>query len=243
MSVRVLFVGESCDWVTHLEWLAGWRFDVADLRNALGVYEPTCHALALLRLAGRGELTVRQASNLCGSLRSAASLVALIVVAQRELIVDRSWVFDAGADHVMSEPCSAQEILACVRALSRRVPQLAGGIVRSPHDGVPVRRVSGISSTRLVHGPGGNVVLTRTERCLLDTLIDAGPGGAPMEVLTKEFFSRTDRSAGNLVHRHIANLRKKLRVAGLDGVVVSIPGGYVARAERLTGSNPRRRIS
>jgi two-component system OmpR family response regulator len=63
---------------------------------------------------------------ICRALREARNAVPVIMVTARNAVEDRVRGLDAGADDYLSKPFSLAELLARLRALSRRSPVLGG---------------------------------------------------------------------------------------------------------------------
>lgn len=67
---------------------------------------------------------------LCRSLRDKGVQTPILMLTARDAIEDRVTGLDAGADDYLTKPFALQELIARVRALSRRRPTLAPRVVR-----------------------------------------------------------------------------------------------------------------
>lgn len=67
---------------------------------------------------------------LCKSLRDNGVQTPILMLTARDAIEDRVTGLDAGADDYLTKPFALQELIARVRALSRRRPTLAPRVVR-----------------------------------------------------------------------------------------------------------------
>ena len=67
---------------------------------------------------------------LCKSLRDSGVQTPILMLTARDAIEDRVTGLDAGADDYLTKPFALQELIARVRALSRRRPTLAPRVVR-----------------------------------------------------------------------------------------------------------------
>ena len=67
---------------------------------------------------------------LCRSLRDKGVQTPILMLTARDAIEDRVTGLDAGADDYLTKPFALQELVARVRALSRRRPTLAPRVVR-----------------------------------------------------------------------------------------------------------------
>lgn len=82
---------------------------------------------------------------------------------------------------------------------------------------------------RSVEGPDGFVALTPSEAIVLRALIEADRGVVEATRLTSALWGRplSDRHSRAAIRTHVYTLRRKLRLAGLDGILQSLPGvGY-----------------
>ena len=67
---------------------------------------------------------------LCKSLREAGVQTPILMLTARDAVDDRVTGLDAGADDYLTKPFALQELIARVRALSRRRPTLSPRLVR-----------------------------------------------------------------------------------------------------------------
>ena len=67
---------------------------------------------------------------LCRSLRDAGVQTPILMLTARDAVDDRVTGLDAGADDYLTKPFALQELIARVRALSRRRPMLAPRVVQ-----------------------------------------------------------------------------------------------------------------
>jgi len=122
-----------------------------------------------------------------------------------------------GADDYLAKPFAFSELVARVRALSRR------GAKVSP----PVISRSGIDldSGKMVASRGGQgLVLTRKEFAVLETLLRAGGGVVSAEALLDRVWDENADPFTNAVRITVGNLRRKL---GQPPVIQTVIGsGY-----------------
>ncbi|MEN9646582.1 MAG: hypothetical protein RL238_3251 [Actinomycetota bacterium] len=146
----------------------------------------------------------------------------IIVTTGRAQEVDKLKGFRLGADDYLVKPFSSRELVARLDALLRRphfdsaegLPRTFGELVLDPH-------------SREVTVQGQHVELTRIEFDLLDAL-----SSSPKQVFTRQ--QLLDRVWGpswfgddHVVDVHMANLRKKIDVAGEASWVRTVRGvGY-----------------
>ncbi|MCI8740492.1 MAG: response regulator transcription factor [Oscillibacter sp.] len=93
----------------------------AGLDNALsGIYDVVLLDVMLPRIDG---FTVLR------RLRESGSAVPVLMLTARSEVSDRVTGLDSGADYYLTKPFEPKELLACVRALARRQPELRGGVL------------------------------------------------------------------------------------------------------------------
>ena len=122
--MRVLVVEDEirlADTLRDLLEMDGCAADVchdgeAGLDNALsGIYDVVLLDVMLPRMDG---LTVLR------RLRQSGSAVPVLMLTARSELSDRVAGLDGGADYYLTKPFEPKELLACVRALARRQPEL-----------------------------------------------------------------------------------------------------------------------
>ncbi len=159
--------------------------------------------------------------DLCQSIREHSNAY-VIVVSGRASEADKLLGFRLGADDFLVKPFSGRELVARVEALLRRpradnaegLPRTFGELVVDPH-------------SREVTVQGDRVELTRIEFDLLETM-----SANPKLVFTRQ--QLLDKVWGpnwfgddHVVDVHVANLRKKIDVAGEKSWVRTVRGvGY-----------------
>ena len=122
--MRVLIVEDEVRLASTLQDLldmSGYTADVchdgeSGLDNALsGIYDVVLLDVMLPKIDG---FTVLR------NLRSAGSSVPVLMLTARSELGDRVEGLDCGADYYLTKPFEPKELLACIRALTRRQPEL-----------------------------------------------------------------------------------------------------------------------
>lgn len=132
----------------------------------------------------------------------------ILVVSGRTGAADKVEALDAGADDYVTKPFSIDELLARIRALTRRVPN---------QEPAPLTRIADItidlvarSITRETPAGAERIRLTRTEWEVLDILVrNAGKLVTRQRLLTDIWGSEHVTDTGYL-RLYIAQLRKKI---------------------------------
>jgi DNA-binding response OmpR family regulator len=159
--------------------------------------------------------------DLCRTVRERGDAYILVVTGRPDA-ADRLMGFRLGADDVLAKPFSGRELNARVDALLRRP--------RGVTTGSAAMRVFGHlridTESHEVTVAGEPVKLTRIEYALLDRL-SVNPRAAVSRTDLMIAVWGTPEGDDHLVDVHMANLRRKVDVAGLPSCVVTVRGvGY-----------------
>lgn len=201
---------------------AGFRTERArDGNEALTVWRATMPDLILLDLGLPG----LDGMDVLRTVRASSNLPVVILTARAEE-ADELDGLGLGADAYLVKPVTSQKLLAHLDAVLRRVR-------RDGSDG-PVTRLGRLEVDGYRHEArfeGDRIHLTPSEFALLAHLAGT-PGRA---VSRRELFEAAlpERDAyDRAVDVHIANLRRKLREAGVEDVVETVRGVGYRLAER-----------
>ena len=148
-------------------------------------------------------LPVRDGVDVCKTLRARGLRTPILMLTARDAVEDRVRGLDSGADDYLVKPFAFAELVARLRALTRREPQLLS----------PVLRLDDLvldSATREVARGGRPLDLTTKEYALLEYLMRN-----PNQVLTRTMIAEhvwnyDFDNATNVIDVHIRNLRRKL---------------------------------
>jgi DNA-binding response OmpR family regulator len=164
----------------------------------------------------------RDGPSICRTLRAAHIATGLLVLTARGQVEDRVLGLDSGADDYMVKPFSFDELLARIRALSRRnIP--AGGDAWELRVGHIVMDLKAHTLRR-----GEQVIdLTKTEWDLLEYLLRHSGQTLPRQNILEYIWSYDAGVKPELVDVYISYLRKKLNVPGLPDPLQTVRGvGY-----------------
>ena len=148
-------------------------------------------------------LPVRDGVDVCKTLRARGLRSPILMLTARDAVEDRVRGLDSGADDYLVKPFAFAELVARLRALTRREPQLLS----------PVLRLGDLvldSATREVARAGRPLDLTTKEYALLEYLMRN-----PNQVLTRTMIAEhvwnyDFDNATNVIDVHIRNLRRKI---------------------------------
>jgi two-component system copper resistance phosphate regulon response regulator CusR len=223
--MRVLVVEDERKVADALEeGLQAERYDVVVERTGEeGFFRLTTEAFDLvlldLGLPGRGGLEI------LAGLRAQQVKVPVLVLTARDAVHDRVAGLDAGADDYLVKPFAFAELLARVRALSRR------GRASEP----PRMTVGALSLDRLsrqVTRAGKPIDLTLREFEVLEFLMRHEGQVVPRETLARDIWQEPGRTTplDNVIDVHVARLRRKIDVDDAVKLIHTIRGvGFMLR--------------
>ncbi len=174
-----------------------------------------------LGLPGMGGLEILTA------LREEGVETPVLVLTARDAVGDRVNGLNTGADDYLVKPFAFSELLARIRAVSRRGRMTA-----------PRRLIVGDLeidlTTRQVRRGERKVELTAKEFELLEHLAGAGPQIVSRDTLAREVWSETSASTtlDNVIDVHISRLRRKIDLDGGPRLLHTVRGvGFVLRED------------
>ncbi len=139
----------------------------------------------------------------CRRMRENGVKTPVLMLTARDAIEDRVRGLDTGADDYLVKPFAFEELVARVRALSRREPQATDALLR-------VGDLTLDTTTRLASRAGRSIELTAKEYALLEYLIRN-----PNRVLTRTMISERvwnyeTFNVANVIDVYIGHLRRKI---------------------------------
>ena len=158
--------------------------------------------------------------NVLREIRSAGIETPVLMLTARGEVSDRVAGLDSGADDYLPKPFHTDELLARLRALSRRKGELhidgainIGALSFNPH-------------TLTLSGGGCDTGLTLKESQLLELLVSRKGNYVSKETIIEKLWSFDSDAGDSHVESQVSLLRKKLAAAG---------GGLTVRASRGVG--------
>ena len=148
-------------------------------------------------------LPVRDGIEVCRTLRERGLRTPILMLTARDAVEDRVRGLDSGADDYLVKPFAFAELLARLRALTRREPVALGTVLR-------VSDLILDTTTREAFRQGMSLELTSKEYALLEYLMRY-----PNQVLTRTMIAEhvwnyDFDNATNVIDVHIRNLRRKI---------------------------------
>jgi DNA-binding response OmpR family regulator len=160
---------------------------------------------------------------LCQRLRQRAAALPILMLTARDSMEDKVMGLDAGADDYLVKPFGMAELLARLRALQRRSPQL-----QSQHLQVGDLRLD--YNTRiitLVSSPNDQVSLTTKELQMLEYLMRHPNQVLTTEQIRSQLWSLGSDSFSNVVAAQMRLLRRKLADVNCQSSIETVRGvGY-----------------
>jgi two-component system response regulator MprA len=138
----------------------------------------------------------------CRRLRSKGLPTPILMLTARDEVPDRVAGLEAGADDYLVKPFAVQELIARLRALTRRAGDGGGGTLRSYAD-----LTLEIDARRAVRS-GRAIELTGREAALLELLLREAGRVVTRERALAEIWD--DAAEPNVVDRYVTRLRRKL---------------------------------
>ena len=139
----------------------------------------------------------------CGEIRGSGNQKPILMLTARDAIEDRVSGLDTGADDYLTKPFEFRELLARLRALSRRQAEL-----RPPNIVIADLEIDTASQT--IRRGGKQIVLTTKEYSLIEFLAFNQGKVVGREAIAEHVWDDTYDPFSNLIEVYIKRLRKKL---------------------------------
>ncbi len=160
-------------------------------------------------------------------LRSSGNDVPILILTARDAVEDRVDGLDAGADDYMVKPFAMNELLARLRALTRRSHGAEEGVQ------APVLTFADLTldpQTREVTRGGRHIPLTRTEFALLEAFMENPRRVLERGWLLNEVWGFDFPTTANSLEVYIGYLRRKIEAEGQPRLIHTVRGiGYVLK--------------
>ncbi|HOB04761.1 MAG TPA: response regulator transcription factor [Propionibacteriaceae bacterium] len=163
-------------------------------------------------------------------LRQSGNDVPILVLTARDAVNDRVDGLDAGGDDYMAKPFALDELLARLRALTRRsrTPGEAGSSAST--ELLTFADMTLDPQTREVERAGRRISLTRTEFALLQTFMEHPRRVLERGWLLNEVWGFDFPTTANSLEVYIGYLRRKTEQDGEARLIHTVRGiGYVLR--------------
>lgn len=145
----------------------------------------------------------RDGIDVCRTLRQRGLRTPVLMLTARDAVEDRVLGLDSGADDYLVKPFAFAELLARLRALSRREPALLGNALR-------IADLLLDTATRRVSRAGADVDLTAKEFAILEYLMRHPNQVLSRNLIAEHVWNYDFENSTNVIDVHIKNLHKKV---------------------------------
>lgn len=159
-------------------------------------------------------------------IRAAGYSVPVLLLTAKAEIDDRVDGLDAGADDYLTKPFSMKELMARIRAMTRRQSQNMGNVM------LEFRNITLDRSTCQLSGPDESIRLANKEFQMLEMLM-TNPGQIiSADQFMDKIWGYDTEAETNVVWVYISYLRKRLSAVGADVQIKASRGlGYLLEAK------------
>ena len=170
-------------------------------------------------------LPKRDGYSVCRELRASGSRGPILMLTARDAVDDRVAGLDAGADDYLVKPFEFKELLARMRALLRRSPDLRPAIMRAGDLTIDTASHTVLRGKR-------KLSLTAKEYALLEFLVLNQDRVVGRERIARHVWDETFDPFSNIIDVYIRRLRTKLDLDSARSLIQTRRGeGYMLTAE------------
>jgi DNA-binding response OmpR family regulator len=170
-------------------------------------------------------LPLRNGIEVCRSLRAGGSAVPILMLTALDAVHDRVQGLDAGADDYLSKPFDLHELLARMRALLRRGPEVRP-------EGVHVADLLIDTRSRRAWRSNRPIELTAKEYALLDYLVRHVDQVVGRVEIAEHVWDEAFDPFSNLIEVYIQRLRRKIDEGHSSKLIHTLRGeGYMLCSE------------
>jgi len=196
---------------------------VADSDSALERLKKTPFDVLILDLLLPGS---RDGLELCREIRARGIRSKILMLTARDSVENKIEGLDSGADDYLVKPFSYRELLARLRALTRRTE------VEQPGP-LTFGEISYDPESREVQRGGDVIRLTAREGALFELLLRSRGKVVPRSEIQARVWEDSFELSTNIIDVYINALRKKIDSGGRDKVIETVRGvGYRVRGQR-----------
>lgn len=156
----------------------------------------------------------------CEEIRKDGKKVPILILSVKSETTTKVDLLNAGADDYLTKPFSLDELLARIKALLRRPPELENEVYSI--DGLELNE-----NKHSVKRDGKEIYLTRKEFALLKYLMKNQGIVLSRGMIMEHVWDMSIDPFSNTIESHILSLRKKIDMRGKKKIICTIPGrGY-----------------
>jgi DNA-binding response OmpR family regulator len=168
----------------------------------------------------------RDGIEVCRTLRARGLRTPIVMLTARDAIDDRVRGLDSDADDYLIKPFAFAELLARLRALTRREPAVAGSVLQ-------VGDLRFETASLEVSREGVNIELTAKECRLLEYLMRHPDHVLTRTMIAQHVWNYEFDNATNVIDVHIRNLRRKIDDPFAARLIQTVRGAGYRISSRL----------
>jgi DNA-binding response OmpR family regulator len=165
-------------------------------------------------------LPIKSGLDVCRDIRRANKHSPIIIISVCDKLKDKVTLLEAGADDYVPKPFSFSELLARIKAVTRRPHKISDGLLTIEDITLDISRQN------VIRG-GKNIYLTRKEFMLLECFARNRGKIVSRGFINESVWENDSNPFSNTIEAHIRNLRKKID-SGRANLIKTVPGrGYI----------------
>jgi two-component system, OmpR family, copper resistance phosphate regulon response regulator CusR len=175
-------------------------------------------------------LPVKDGHQVCREMRAGGSRLPILMLTARDAVDDRVAGLDSGADDYLTKPFDFKELLARLRALSRRHAGLRPQVVR-------IADLTLNTANHVATRAGSPVSLTAKEYALLEFLVINEGRVVGREQIAQHVWDESFDPLSNVIDVYIKRLRAKLDTGARKLIHTRRGEGYILTARPGAGDD------
>lgn len=152
----------------------------------------------------------------------------ILLLTARDGLEDRIKGLDLGADDYLTKPFELKELVARIKAVSRRVDTKAG---KNVNEEIKFGDYSFNPSSETVTKDGVIIPVSKKELALLSILVQNAGRVVPKTQLLEEVYSTDKEMDTNTLEVHMHNLRKKIEISNFIQTIRGV--GYFVQKDKI----------
>ncbi|KEI34697.1 MULTISPECIES: response regulator [Allofrancisella] len=173
-------------------------------------------------------LPIKTGLEVLKSVRSRGIKTPILLLTARDGLEDRVKGLDFGADDYMTKPFELKELVARVKAISRRIDVRSG---KSVNEEIMFGDYSFNPSSETVTKDGVIIPVSKKELALLSILVQNAGRVVPKTQLLEEVYSTDKEMDTNTLEVHMHNLRKKINISNFIQTIRGV--GYFVQKDKV----------
>ncbi|MFA7109429.1 MAG: response regulator transcription factor [Sphaerochaetaceae bacterium] len=147
------------------------------------------------------------------TIRAKGNKIPVLILTAKSSIDDRVLGLDLGADDYLTKPFATEELIARIRAITRRKGK------ESPQNSIRYENLKLDKATHEIEGPSEKIQLGNHEFQILETLMSNSENYFSIERLFEKIWGYDSDTESSVVWVEISNLRKKLKTTDCNATI------------------------